>query len=51
MHLTFERLEVLGSGNVWWDGCRGKGILLEVVVGRRYEMSNSQMVDQEGNKV
>jgi hypothetical protein len=55
MQLTLRRLEAPGSLEVWWDLGWGPGdILLEIeggVSGRRYDMRNSQRVDQEGNKI
>jgi hypothetical protein len=45
MHLTLERLEAPGSGEVWWDG-QGGEILLEM--GERNGMRSSKRVNQEG---
>jgi hypothetical protein len=52
MHLTLKRLEAPSSIEVWWVGSRGQGdILLEMGLGKRYGMWNSQRVDQERNKI
>ena len=45
MHLSLERLEASGSGEVWWGG----DILLEV---REWEgIGRGQSTDQEGDGI
>jgi hypothetical protein len=34
IHLTLEKLEAPGCGQVWWGGGEGRGILLETEMGR-----------------
>jgi hypothetical protein len=47
MHLTLERFEVPGSGEVWWGV--GGHILLHTRVGK-YGMRSSKGPDQEWDK-
>ena len=48
MHLTLERLEAPGSGNVWWSGGGVVGTCF-LRWARRYGMRNSQKEDWEGD--
>lgn len=51
MHLTLERLEDAGNGEIWW-GRAGGDILLEKRSGkgRRNGVKNCLRADQEGDK-
>jgi hypothetical protein len=46
MHLTLERLEVPGSGEIWWGGAGLVDILLEMERGRRYGIESGQDLGQ-----
>jgi hypothetical protein len=50
MHLTLKKLEIPGSGKVWWGRRKGLGRPYGDGVGK-YGMWNSQRVDQEEDKI